>query len=143
MLIKIDTDQLPVLAEEGGKLVFDVKAEDAIVKLLELEALVAQAKEAVKQRIEAEALKHNPNFTSVQGDRVKVGYRAYGGKYTIDEARIGELPEELYKTRVVYTPDTKAVDAWAQEKGALPLGIVTRPRAKQISIKLLEAGDDE
>lgn len=137
--IQIDAKNLPVLAETGGKLVFEAKAEDAIYDLLRLEEAVKQAILYVKDRIEEAGLSVNPNFTSVQGDKIKAGYRSYGAKYRLDNSLVDKVPsglvEEVVRTTYQLAP-AKVIDDWrAEHDGKLPLGIDEIERPKQISIK--------
>ncbi len=136
--ISVNTADLRLLVQEGKDIVFTADAEKALLQLLELEALIAKAKANAKAMIEETALAYNPNFTSVQGDKVKVGYRVFGSKYLIDDANIDQLPAKFYKTRVTHSPDAKMIDDYLKNQKALPLGIRDAERAKQITIKTIE-----
>lgn len=142
MIIHVDTDDLQKLVVQGSKIVTSPEAEDALMKLLELQHTVDAAIVEAKKQIENTALAYDPNFTSVQSDKIKVGYRVFGAKYSIDPAYLEKLPAELYKTKVSHSADTTAIDRFIAEKGALPLGINPMPRAKQITIKPIEAFED-
>ena len=99
----------------------------------------------VKKKLEAAALKVNPNFSSIQADKIKVYYRAYGAKYYIDEAQINLAPKELYavETKTMYKIDTKAVDKWTDEHGGAPTGIKEVTRTKSITFSLKNGTDKE
>lgn len=142
MIINVDTEDLSKLVQQGSQIITSPEAEAALMKLLELQHVVEIAIVEAKMRIEESALAYDPNFTSVQSDKVKVGYRVFGAKYSIDPALLEKIPAELYKTKVSHAADTKAVDEFVAEKGALPLGINPMPRAKQITIKPIEDFED-
>lgn len=142
MIINVDTEDLQKLVVQGSKIITSPEAESALMKLLELQHLVDIAITDAKSQIEKTALEYDPNFTSVQSDKVKVGYRVFGAKYSIDPALLEKLPAELYKTKVSHAADTVAIDKFVAEKGSLPLGINPMPRAKQITIKLIEDFED-
>jgi len=133
--IIVDLDDLGKLVHDGTDIVLDPKAEQALIDLIELQARVEGALATVKRQIEEKALEYNPNFTSVQASRIKVGYQFFGSKYTIDESKIDKLPQHMYKTKITYSPIGAEVDKFAKEHNALPLGIVERDRTKSITIK--------
>lgn len=141
-VLTVDLGEVHRLAETGGKLVFDPRAEAAIVTLLEMQEAIELALTKVKEAIAESGKQYNPNFTSVQGDRVKAGYRYYGGKYGIDSSLVDTLSPEFYNAHVSYKPNTKAIDKFAEEKGALPLGINKAERSKQLTLKRLDLFDE-
>lgn len=143
MKIAIDTDTIGQLAVEGKEIVFKPEAEEALLQLLEMQESLEKAIDTAKVAIEKSALEYNENFTSVQGHKVKVGYRRYGSKYGIDPAKVDQLDPTLYKTESRYHAIPDAVDEWAEKNGALPLGVTKRDRAKQITMKRLEDWGDE
>lgn len=144
MEFQISLKDLDTVVEKAGTLVATPEAENAILTLLEMREQIDLALEHVKHKIAEDGLKLDPNFKSIQGDKIKAGYRVYGSKYGIDKKYIDELPEGLYNTSVKYTADSKAVDEWLKTHKALPLGITMTPRAKQISIRVIgEATSDE
>lgn len=147
LIVKIDGSHLPILVQEGQKLVMTPKAETAILKLLELEDRVAAAKKIVAEVIKTEALKINPNFTGVQADNIRALYRSYGQKYFVDRANIKSLPKELYDTEVqtVYKLKPAAtIDKWVAENGGkLPLGLNMAEREKQMSLNKIGQAKSE
>lgn len=136
MKLSIDTDNLQTLAKKADQIVFTPEGEETLIKLLELEGKVKEAISLAKQTIEASAKKLDENFTSVQGDKVKVSYRSYGTRYIIDEAFIKDLPKELYRISVKHYPNSKEISKLATETGKLPQGIVEPDRQKQITISI-------
>jgi len=51
------------------------------------------------------------------------------------------LPKDLYTTRTRYYPKSDEIDRYSDEKGGLPLGVITLDRPKQISFKR-KVGDE-
>lgn len=141
IVISVDLNELGLLVDNGKDIILTPKAEDGLIKLLELKEMVDNAMSTAKKMIEEAALNFNPNFSSVQSDKVKIGYRFFGGKYAVQDGFDGRsLPAELVEveTKIVYKLNTKAVDKFAKTHGSLPLGIVVIPRNKQITIKRIE-----
>lgn len=133
----INIEKLPQLIEKADTMLITAEGEEILVQLLEIQQQVEDAIDEAKAKIEAKALELDPNFASIQGDRVKVYYRAYGSKYIIEPDRIADVPKELYNTKVKYEADSKAIDAYINEhEGKVPLGVVEKEREKQLSITL-------
>jgi hypothetical protein len=126
------------LKEEAGKLFLAPEGEEVLVKLLELQNQVEQAIQTVKDVLVVEGSQVNPNFTSIQADKIKVAYRSYGQRFYIDESHIELAPPELYtkEQKISYKVDSKAVEKWIDEKGRLPAGINESDRPKTLSITL-------
>lgn len=138
--MNIDTSVLARnLKEEAGKIYISPDGENVLVDLLELQEQVEQAIKLVKDVLVVEGSAVNPNFTSIQGDRVKVYYRSYGQRFYIDEAHVELAPVELYtkELKTTYKIDSGAVEKWIDEKGVMPAGIneVDRPKTLSISLK--------
>lgn len=141
-VICVDLDHVKQLAEEGSDIVFSAAAEQALYDLLKLEQQIKGAIATAKRSIEEKALAYNPNFTSVQGERVKVGYQFFGPKYAIDDMNLRKLPKELYKEKLTYSPVSPAIDKYAKENGKLPVGVIVRERTKTIVPKMIEQFED-
>lgn len=138
----INIERLQELVAKADEIFLTPEGEKVLVDLLDMQAQIEDAITAAKQKLEAAALKANPNFSSIQGDKVKVYYRAFGAKYYIDENNINMAPKELYEieSKVTYKIDTAAVDKWIDAHGALPTGINEVERKKSISISLKKNG---
>lgn len=135
--MNIAIERIDKLISEADKIFLDADGENVLVELLEIQKQVEDAIDQAKSILEEKALKLDPNFASIQGDKVKVYYRSYGSKYIIDESNLSKLPKELYNTKVKYEPDSKAIDNYINEnEGKIPLGIIEKERTKQISISL-------
>lgn len=132
----VNLDHLVELVARGSDLFLTPDAEKAILELYAIQSNVEYHIEALKEALAVEGERQNPNFTSIKGDNVSVGYRQYGGKYGVDESLADQIPEGMVKTKITRTVDTKEVDKWADHNDGLPLGIVERARAKTISISI-------
>lgn len=144
-MAQINIEKLGELTAKADEIFLSPAGEQVLIDLLEIQAQVEAAIDEAKKKLEATALKTNPNFSSIQADKVKVYYRAYGSKFYIDEAQVNLAPKELYQVenKVVYKIDTKAVEKWADAHGGMPTGIKEVERTKSISISLKNSkGDD-
>lgn len=134
MEIKLET--LNELVADSKNIIFSADAENTLVTLLGIQKQVEDAIDQAKKNIEQAALKLNPNFSSVQGDKVKVFYRSYGSKYKIDESFIDQIPVDLYSIKKSYSANTKAIETFVESNKGLPIGIIEPERPKSISISL-------
>lgn len=129
------------LADEAKGLVFKPEAEDALLKLIELATAASQAIELVKAEIERQGLEYDVNFTSVEGDRVKVTYQFSGSVYSVDHEKIKQHKEPFFtKKPQDYKINTAAIAEYEKKhKGKLPLGITRVERKRGIQMKLKKA----
>lgn len=132
----IDIEKLDQLKLNADKIFISSEGEEVLVQLLEIQKQVELAIDAAEAKLEETALKIDPNFSSIQADRIKVYYRAYGSKYKIDETMIAEVPQGLYKTVTKYNADSKAIEQWADEHKGLPVGIIEAERTKSLKFSL-------
>lgn len=132
----IDIEKLDKLKSEAGKIFLEPEGEEVLVQLLEIQKQVEQAIDEAEAKLEETALKIDPNFSSIQADRIKVYYRAYGYKYKLDETKIAEMPKELYTTSVKYSADSKAIEKWTEEHKGLPVGVIETERTKSLKFSL-------
>jgi hypothetical protein len=135
--MNIDIEKLKDLIPEADKIFLSPDGEEVLIKLLEIKQQVENAIEAAKGMLEKKALELNPNFSSIQADKVKVYYRAYGAKYKIDLVNIEKCPKNFYKVRTVYDVIAKEVEKWTESHKGLPLGIneIERPKSLSFSLK--------
>jgi hypothetical protein len=134
-IIKVNPEDIKILATEGEKFIFKPKSEEALIKLLELQKFIDDAVEDVKNKIAQAGQEVNPNFKGVIGDRVRCIYRAYGGKYKYDFTKRGDcLP--FLKEKTTYTVDADKVEDYIKEVGELPMGILEADRDNKLSISL-------
>jgi hypothetical protein len=135
--LTIDTGNIVTLGEKGGELVFNPKAEEAIVQLLWLEKQVGEALEMVKKTVEETGLKYNPNFTAVAGDKVKMTYQYSGAEYGYRPDEIKRFKAPFFQRKVVHALDSKTVSIFEQKyHGRLPKGIFRRERERKVVIRL-------
>ena len=138
----IDIEKLDRLVADADKIFISPEGEEVLVSLLDIRNQVDLAIDEAKKILEESALKLNPNFTSLQADKVKVYFRTYGSKYKVDESHIKDLPEEYYDIKKSYSPKTEAIEGFVEKNGALPLGIIEPERVKTISFSLKGAKDE-
>jgi len=135
MTISINLDEVGQWVDQSKDFSLTREAENAIANLLQLQEQIDDALKLAKSMIEKQALEYNPNFTAIKGDKIRVIYRVYGGRYKIDEQFLSVLPRELYKTLIRHTPNTKEIDTLIENhEGKIPAGILEVDREKQISI---------
>ena len=136
--MQIHIEDLEHIKLDADKIFLEAEGEKVLLKLLDIQQQVEDAIAAAKAKLEETALKLDPNFTSIQADKIKVYYRAFGSKYYIDEAHIELAPKELYEveTKVNYKIDSKAVDKWVDEHKGMPTGITEVERKKTLTISL-------
>jgi hypothetical protein len=132
-IIKVNPDEIKILAQEGESFIFKPKAEEELIKLLELQKLVDDAVEQVKDKLAELGQAINPNFKGIIGDRVKCIYRAYGGKYKFDWSKKGDCMPFL-KEKQTFTVDSDKVEKYVKEVGELPMGITEADRENKLSI---------
>ena len=141
--VTIDIAKLGKLVREAEQIVFTPEAEKTLIELLEMRAIVDAAYQEAKERIEKAALDLDPNFKSVQGDRVKVAYRTFGNIFTVDPSYVDKLPEGLVKKTERYTPVTKAIQEYIDKHGKPPLGVNFADRKASITIKVMDEGEGD
>lgn len=137
-MAQIDIEKLAELTADSDKIFLSAEGENVLVQLLEIQEQVNAAVAAAELKLEEAGLKLNANFSSIQGDRVKVSYRPYGPKYYIDEENIGLAPKELYtiESKVTYKIDADAVEKWTDEHKGMPAGIKEVERKKSLKFGL-------
>lgn len=142
--IQFDPKDLVTMAMDAKELIFNPEAEDAVIKLLELQEMVDNTVQLVKQSIAQQGLEYNPNFSSVVGDRLKANYSYAGSKYGFNPSDVKRKDPRYFKKRVVYSLDSKAVEKYEMaHKGRLPKGVVKKARSKNLNFRLTGGGDDE
>ena len=143
--MQIDIEKIAELVTKSDDIFMSAGGEQVLVDLLTIQEQVENAIATAKEKLEAAALKANPNFSSIQGDKVKVYYRAYGAKYYVDESNINLAPKEFYtvESKVSYKIDTKALEKSIDQTGKVPAGIVEVDRKKTLSFSLKAKGGSE
>lgn len=116
-LIIIDKDELALLAKDGGKLLYEPQAEEAILKLLDLRDYLDEIIEYAADRITEKGKELDSNFSGVAGDKLKSIYRPYGSKYKIKK----HLRKSKFIERTIkYTPITETIEEHLKKTGELP-----------------------
>lgn len=141
--MQIDIEKLENLVLDSDKIFISAEGEEVLVELLRIQKQVEQAIDSAKSKIEQTALKLNPNFSSIQADRIKVYYRAYGARYKIDESFIDQIPVNLYTTKTSYLPVPEEIEKWTEEHKGMPVGIVEPERNKSLTFSLKAGSHDE
>lgn len=143
MIITVDTDKLNDLILNADKIFMSPEGDQTLIDLITLQNLVEKAKDEAEKTLEASALKLDPNFKSIQSDKVKVFYRAFGARFYLDETHIKEVPVALYTQETKYKVDSKAVETWIEEHKGLPVGINEVERTKKLTFSMRKGGQDE
>ena len=139
MIVKVNSGEILKLEKDGEGIIFDSKAEDAIVRLLEIQREVDGAIEYLKSEIERQALEFNPNFTGLKGSKIKINYSASGAKFK-DVGGLTLHREPYWKKKIVWTLDSKAVEEYRNKNYRLPKGIAEVGRRKTIRISEVDNG---
>lgn len=137
----IDIEKITDLKGKGDEIFFTPEGEQVLMTVLEVERQLEEAKDKIKEALEQTALSISPNFRSIEGENVKVYYRAFGSRFRIDEQYADKIPASLVETKTVHTLKPKEVEKWAKEHGSLPLGVNLTERNKQISFKFKNDAD--
>lgn len=143
-MIQIDIDKLGKLTAKADEIFLTPAGEQVLIDLLDLQSQIEKAIDEAKVKLETAALKTNPHFSSIQADKIKVYYRAYGSKYYVDETNINLAPKEFYtvESKVTYKIDTKALEKSIDATGKVPAGIIEVDRKKQITFALKKGAAD-
>lgn len=141
--MNIEIEKLQQLVTDSDKIFLSSEGEEVLVQILNIQKQVEHALETAKQMLEKKALEINPNFSSIQADKVKVYYRSYGARYRIDENYLDKVPSRLYKTSIRYDVIAEEVEKFADEKGGLPMGINEVERPKSLSFSLKNSNENE
>lgn len=132
--MKIEIEKLDELVDKSGDIFISVDGEKVLVQLLDIQEQVDQAITKAKEILETKALAIDPNFSSINGDEIKVSYRYYGAKYYIEDDKIDQVPADLYKVTKRYSVNTKELEQYIEEKSGVPVGIREVERKKSMNI---------
>lgn len=139
MVVKVNSAEILQLEKDGAGIVFNPKAEDAIVRLLEIQKEVDGAIEYLKSEIERQALKFSPNFTGLKGSKIKINYSASGTKFK-DTGEIKFHREKFWTKKTIWSLDSKAIEEYKAKNYKLPRGIAEVSRKKTIRISEVQNG---
>jgi hypothetical protein len=137
MKFTVDTEEIANLVINADKIHYSQEGEIYLENLLKLKLLIEQAEIDAKERVEETAKKLNPNFNSIESDKIKVTYRMYGVRYKLDNIFIEQLPKEVYKTETKIYPVAEEIDKLIEKTGGkIPQGIIEVQRVKQLHFDL-------
>ena len=139
MIVKVNAGEILKLEKDGEGIIFDPKAEDSIVRLLEIQKEVDGAIEYLKGEIERQALEFNPNFTGLKGSKIKINYSASGAKFK-DTGDVKFHREKFWTKKTVWSLDSKAIEEYKAKTYRLPKGIAEIHRKKSIRISEVKNG---
>lgn len=133
--MEIDIEKIGELSLNADEILFSPEGEENLIKLFEIKEKIEKAIKEAKKVIEISASKLDKNFKSAHGDRVKVSYRSYGSRFSIDESKADKIPAGLVEKVINYRLVLDEVEKYA-EKNGLPEGILQPERPKTISITI-------
>jgi hypothetical protein len=139
MIVKINSAEILKLEKDGENIIFNPKAEEALVKLLEMQRELDGAVEYLKGEIERQALEFNPNFTGLKGEKIKINYSASGAKFR-DTGEITYHRNKFWSKKTVWSLDSKAIEEYKAKNRKLPKGIAEIHRRKTIRISEVQNG---
>lgn len=134
--MNIDIEKIEQLTADADKIFLSAEGEQTLVDLLKIQQQVEDAITTAKQMLERKALEINPNFSSIQADKIKVYYRSYGARYRVDQSRLDQIPGNFFKVSIRYDAVADEIEKFAKEKGGLPLGIDELDRSKTLTFSL-------
>ena len=115
------------------KFAISAESEKSLIQLLDIKEKIDEFVEIVKDGIVKEALKFDPNFTSISGDKIKLEYRETGSKFALVD---NETVEGKFVTMTErLSVKTDEVEQYWQQRGVLPAGITCKERKKTLIIK--------
>lgn len=133
VVVRINPAEIFQAQNEGKDIMLNPDAENAILRLLDIQKEVDSAVNALKTEIERQALEFNPNFSSLKGEKLKINYSAAGAKYK-DDGTAKNHRAKFWKKKIVWSLDSKAIDDYRAKRYKLPAGIVEISRSKSIRL---------
>ena len=129
----LDSEQITNACIDAQKFAISAKSEKSLIQLLDIKEKIDEFVEIVKDGIVKEALKFDPNFTSISGDKIKLEYRETGSKFALVD---NETVEGKFVTMTErLSVKTDEVEQYWQQHGVLPAGITCKERKKTLTIK--------
>lgn len=129
----LDSEQITNACIDAQKFAISADAEKSLVQLLDIKEKIDEFVETVKDGIVKEALKFDPNFTSISGDKIKLEYRETGSKFALVDNETVEGKFVTMTERLAVKTDE--VEQYWQQHGVLPAGITCKERKKTLIIK--------
>jgi len=134
--MKIEIEKIKQLKEDAGQIFLEPEGEEVLLQFLEIKKQVEEAEKAIKATLEETALKISDEFKSIQGDNIKVYYRFFGSRYTLEPGLEDQVPKELVEEKIKYSLKTKELEEYIEQKNGIPYGVRETDRQKQITFKL-------
>lgn len=129
----LDSEQITNACIDAQKFAISAESEKSLIQLLDIKEKIDEFVETVKDGIVEEALKFDPNFTSISGDKIKLEYRETGSKFALVD---NETVEGKFVTMTErLSVKTDEVEQYWQQHGVLPAGITCKERKKTLIIK--------
>ena len=129
----LDSEQITNACIDAQKFAISAESEKSLIQLLDIKEKIDEFVETVKDGIVKEALKFDPNFTSISGDKIKLEYRETGSKFALVD---NETVEGKFVTMTErLSVKTDEVEQYWQQHGVLPAGITCKERKKTLIIK--------
>lgn len=129
----LDSEQITNACIDAQKFAISAESEKSLIQLLDIKEKIDEFVEIVKDGIVKEALKFDPNFTSISGDKIKLEYRETGSKFALVD---NETVEGKFVTMTErLSVKTDEVEQYWQQHGVLPAGITCKERKKTLIIK--------
>lgn len=141
LVVKINLSEMLRMQADGANIAVNPEAENAIIRLLEIQNEVNKAVDLLKSEIERQALEFNPNFSAIKGSRLKINYSASGAKYK-ENGEVKCHQKVFWKKKITWSPDSKAIDKHRAKYYRLPKGIVEVERKKTIRLTFSEATNE-
>lgn len=130
----INYPDLKLLITGAKQITLNPNGEEILLKLLELKDKVDDAIKKAKDVLSVAITEIDPDLTSISSDNLKLMYRVYGTKYSINELLVNDIDEKFLIKKTTYTPNTEEIDKYIKETGILPNGVIINARSKALSI---------
>lgn len=134
--LTINYENLDLLVQGSDHITVNPSGEELLVQLLNLKKQVNEALELAQDRISVAMEAIDPTLTSITSDHIKITKRAFGMKYTLASVAIDQIDSRFYNNKQSFTPNSKEIDAYVRETGALPSGVSYNNRDTTVSFKL-------
>lgn len=130
--LSVNKKDIAAIKLEAGELIFEQRAEDALLQLIKIKDTVDAALLEAKEKIKEAGLQMSPDFKGIKGNRVQVVYQETGYKYEISGA-----PDAQFMKKTIYVrPDSVAIDRFKDAFKSVPVGIIEKEREKKIIINV-------
>lgn len=115
------------LSEDGKKFLFDLKAEEKLVKFLKYVEQVKKLEEELKKWL-VEKMKEQGGLLAVEGEKLKITVGKFGGRF---KGKNKDFEKEIVVRRL----DQELVEKYLHETGELPDGVEEREPSLKIQLK--------